>query len=80
MAELKRCPFCGGEVSIAKTSDDFGEGLLWWYVTRGHGKNSCECRVFMESEQFHYRAPIEEKLKAKDELIVAWNRRANDGT
>ena len=72
MAELKPCPFCGGEVMIAKTSDC---GQLWWFVTRATGTNKCTCRVFMESMCFYPETPQEEKQKLKQDLTEAWNRR-----
>lgn len=72
MAELKPCPFCGGSVSIAKAGDN---GMMWWFITRGKGANPCKCRVFMESEDFAIREAVERKLKLKQDLIEAWNRR-----
>ncbi len=75
MAELKPCPFCGGSVMIAKGGFD---GNTWWFVTRSTAENKCTCRVFMESEDFFYTAPIEEQRMRKKELIEAWNRRAED--
>ena len=77
MAELKPCPFCGGSVTIARSSDN---GMMWWFVTRGKGEKPCKCRVFMESDDFAIHDPVERKLKLKHELIAAWNRRAEDGS
>ena len=76
MAELKPCPFCSGSVTIAKSGDN---SMMWWFITRGKGKNPCKCRLFMESEDFAIRDPVERKLKLKQELIEAWNRRAEYG-
>ena len=59
MTELKRCPFCGGEV----------------FVTRGHGNNKCKCRIFMESRSYTLDSPESEKAKIKANLIEAWNKR-----
>lgn len=36
MEELKRCPFCGGEVAIDEAS---GYLTSWMLITRGNGKN-----------------------------------------
>ena len=74
MIELKPCPFCGGAVTIAIT----GNSRLGrrWFVTRGtQKKTGCSCRAFMESELF-YEDNKEEKEAARQELIEAWNRRA----
>lgn len=35
--ELKPCPFCGGSVSIVKTSD---RNEMWWFITRGKDEDS----------------------------------------
>ena len=79
---LRECPFCGGEVSIALCGDGFN---AWWIITRGHGENACKCRLFMESEK---SIAVVYKRLAKfnkdsemadfvvDDLIAAWNRRA----
>lgn len=72
MSELKPCPFCGGEVSVAIV----GYGLSAnWLVTRGVGGKSCGCRVFMESEQFD--KDNEESDFIKDDLVAAWNNRSD---
>ena len=75
-AELKPCPFCGGSVTIAKGGDN---SMLWWFITRGNGENKCNCRLFMESESFPVNASFDEKVQKKQDLIEAWNRRAEDG-
>ena len=69
MTELKPCPFCGGEVTVARYDN-------WWSViAKGTDpKISCRCRVFMESELFHNDA---EKERAKENLIETWNTRPN---
>jgi hypothetical protein len=75
MAELKPCPFCGGSVSIAKSGHN---SMLWWFITRGGGRNGCKCRLFMESDDFPCNAPEFVKKRFKNELIEAWNRRVNN--
>lgn len=72
MEELKRCPFCGGEVAIAEASCD---SEIWMFVTRGHGNNKCKCRVFMESRTYTLDFSKSEKAKIKADLIEAWNKR-----
>ena len=76
---LKPCPFCGGEVSIALT----GQGVInWLFVTRGNSKSNknCNCRVFMESDRFHIdRDNVDaEREKAMHNLVESWNRRQVD--
>lgn len=70
--EFKPCPFCGGEVSIALCGDGFD---AWWFITRGHGENACKCRLFMESEKFNKDSEMADFVA--DDLIAAWNRRAD---
>ena len=77
MAKLKPCPFCGGEVTIAETGDKI---TRWYFITRGNSKTgrNCNCRVFMESDEFvPYSDPF--RKIAKELLIEAWNRRADNG-
>ena len=76
MAELKPCPFCGGAVEISLA---WHEDSLWWFVTRGIGEKRCECRVFFESDDFAIWDDEDYKLKKRQDLINAWNRRAEDG-
>ena len=72
MTILNPCPFCGGEVSIALCGDGFD---AWWFITRGHGENACKCRLFMESEKFNKDSEMADFIA--DDLIAAWNRRAD---
>lgn len=74
--ELKSCPFCGGEVTIARIGDYI---TSHYFVTRGNGGNACSCRVFMESEKFTKHSSECEMERCKLNLIKAWNRRVNDG-
>lgn len=70
--ELKPCPFCGGEVTIALGGDDTYQ---WYFITRGNEENRCNCRLFMESERFYKDDDEETKTKTKSDLIKRWNRR-----
>ncbi len=72
MTELKRCPFCGGEVTIAESGDHL---TSWMFITRGNGKNRCKCRVFMESKPYGFDYSAADKEKVKKDLIEAWNSR-----
>lgn len=80
MAELKPCPFCGGEVSMALTGHDTTN---WMFITRGHSKTkkNCSCRLFMESDRYFIGCMDSKEAaeNAEKDLAEAWNRRANDG-
>lgn len=70
--ELKSCPFCGGQVTIALGGDDIYQ---WYFITRGNKENRCDCRLFMESDKFYKDDDEETKIKVKIDLINRWNRR-----
>lgn len=72
MEELKRCPFCGGEVAIDEAS---GYLKSWMLITRGNDRNGCKCRVFMESKPYSFGYSVTKKEKIKKDLIEAWNKR-----
>ena len=74
--ELKPCPFCGGEVTIAQGGSDI---TRWWFITRGNDKDRCDCRLFMESDDFYINASLADRVQKRRELIKAWNRRVEDG-
>ena len=75
MTELKRCPFCGGEVAIDEARDYL---TSWMLITRGNGKNGCKCRVFMESKLYSSDCSEAYIEKIKKSLIDAWNKRYKD--
>ena len=77
LPNLKPCPFCGGEVSIGLKAYA-KEGCF--FITRGNSKikNNCTCRVFMESEPYYKCYGSEDAERVKNNLVEAWNRRAND--
>ena len=72
MAELKPCPFCGGEAVVTKHHNRFTEwylNLLWcnrfteWYLC------SCpKCHISQTGSEYGFRF----------EAVDAWNRRVND--
>lgn len=77
--ELKPCPFCGGEVSMALT----GCGAInWVFITRGNSKTkkNCTCRLFMESNRYFIDCMDSKEAaeNARKDLAEAWNRRANE--
>ena len=78
LAELKPCPFCGGEVRIVEYYDN--DGIVAWYrVSRGvDEKNRCNCRVFMESRMFLRTSSDEQKQTELKDLSDAWNRRVEN--
>ena len=79
MNELKPCPFCGGEVELFDYTDRmYG---FWDY------KIACKkCRAYMDSPStaivrvcasgLKQTRNEETMAKAKRELVVFWNRRA----
>ena len=81
MTELKPCPFCGGEVELLDYTDHmYG---FWDY------KIKCKkCRAYMDSpptaivqmqpDRLIQTRNEETKAKAKRELIIIWNRRADN--
>ena len=69
---LKPCPFCGGEVTIAESGC---RQTRWMYVTRGNKKNKCNCHVFMESKIYYFDSSEKDKERIKADLIEAWNKR-----
>lgn len=81
MTELKPCPFCGGEVELLDYTDRmYG---FWDY------KIKCkQCRAYMDSpstaivqmqpDRLIQTRNEETKAKAKRELIIIWNRRADN--
>ena len=81
MAELKPCPFCGGEVELL----DFTDRLygFWDY------KIKCKkCRAYMDSPSTAVCQMVSNGLKqtrneetmhkAKRELIIVWNTRTQN--
>lgn len=60
MDNLKPCPFCGGEVTIAESSY---RQTRWMYVTRGNKENRCNCHVFMESKTYYFDSSTRKESK-----------------
>lgn len=70
--KLLPCPICDKEVSVALMG---GEQIQCWGITRGNGKDRCECRLFFESSSFSPDDPQEEKEAKKQRMIERWNTR-----
>lgn len=76
MAELKPCPFCGGEADYRKSRINSQDVV---YV---HCKN-CNARtnlVFLDKPHWHIGEPINRYTvqEAKDIAMELWNRRADN--
>lgn len=76
MSELKSCPFCDGnpktEVKIARMVSD--KNALDFTIA------CSECGVYKTVRlNFANTACFLDVEKAMDEVVLAWNRRTNDG-
>lgn len=81
--KLKPCPFCGGNDLELKDCTEVMYGF-WDYKIICH-----TCRAYMNSPSTAHIVrtgngirqirDAETKAKAKRELVIAWNRRVNDG-
>ena len=72
MNELKKCPFCGGEVCLEIRSE-YNTDFDYWAIISTKEDDGCICNnVFIES---YYFDDEYEKEDAKQELIKAWNTR-----
>lgn len=65
MAELKKCPFCGGEAEYNKETefDTHGDMYTSHYVWCPYPKNGCGARIYGHSKQ---------------EAIEQWNNRTTE--
>lgn len=71
---LLNCPFCGGNVCIELDCSDDDCGYFWTFKSTKE-KDGCICdNIFIESYYFD-DYDEEEKEKAKQKLIEAWNTR-----
>ena len=76
MTELKKCPFCGGEVCIELGHNENDENpMLLWRIRSTNEYGGCVCRdIFIESYQFE-EYEESQKEDAKERLIEMWNTR-----
>lgn len=71
MAELKPCPFCGGEAGIGYGRTEDGGDIVSITVLCAE----CHIGIFRYNEK-----PNEyDGFKSEKQAIKAWNRRAEDG-
>ena len=72
MSELKKCPFCNGEVCLEIGYDD-ETPMEFWTIKSTKTDSGCTCEdIFIES---YYFDEENEKEDAKRKLIKAWNTR-----
>ncbi len=68
MAELKPCPFCGGEAEI------------WYSATRKYGiAVCCKCIICRSQGKAYFTGEYMETAEAEELAEKAWNRRVSDG-
>ena len=63
MAELKPCPFCGGEAEIAEGTFD------------GKSTSYVKCKKCWARGEFFFLSP---KYASNQKAVEAWNRRAGE--
>ncbi len=73
MAEIKPCPFCGGEI-IRINAYGFG-----YYSVECLGCGVETARYKSVSKYLEGNLSFEEKARKAIEAIEAWNRRADNG-
>lgn len=78
MADLKPCPFCGGEAELIETEESWmGPGLI--LVKCKNGPCSCQtpalAKPSVESQRWTTR---HDELDRKEAVIKIWNRRVGE--
>ena len=77
MTELKPCPFCGGEEINAEMYFPLAEFRI--YCANSDEPCPAEMRLdFKDAGIIGGRIDFDKAQKIMDEMIEAWNRRAND--
>ena len=71
MAELKPCPFCGGENVVVKQDGVLICGHRYWFIE--HLKPSSKCPLTDGFDR--WRSTL---YTTKEKAIEAWNRRASE--
>nr|DAY68248.1 MAG TPA: restriction alleviation protein [Caudoviricetes sp.] len=70
MAELKRCPECGGVATVIHMYDTYDRADFGW---------SAGCGRYRAGDGLHTKEMKVSGLPSKEKAIEAWNRRAFDG-
>ena len=73
MEELKRCPFCGGEVAIAETGTD---ARKWMFITRANGKTNALAVLLWKVGSIGLIAP----KRIKKELKLTLSKHGTNAT
>lgn len=72
-AELKACPFCGGQAELATFRQ---ESYGYFCSTRGVKCKSCWCKTEAFETEAYERGRGMYQIDADGPAIAAWNRRA----
>ena len=82
-AELRPCPFCGGgDLELVDYTDNvygFWDYKIRCRTCRAYMDSPSTAKITMYDGYTHQERNDETKGKAKRELILAWNRRADNG-
>ena len=71
MAELKRCPECGGVATVIHMYDTYDRADFGW---------DAGCGRYRAGDGIHTKKMKVSGLPSKEEAIEAWNRRVTDGS
>lgn len=73
--EIKKCPFCGGEVEVDTISDKHGD-----YVLLGITCKKCDMFYTCSDTEWVYFYAGDTFIKQDENILIeAWNRRVDDG-
>ena len=70
MAELKRCPECGGVATVIHMYDTYDRADFGW---------DAGCGRYRAGDGLHSKKMKVSGLPSKEKAIEAWNRRADNG-
>lgn len=75
-AELKPCPFCGGEASFYTVSGSYGYYSSKTGVQCHNGDCLVHPKVSFDDEGYDWKKRRPIKLPSREQAITAWNTRA----